>query len=463
MKPYTTLVVGGGVSGLVAARDASCAGQRVLLIEAGANVGGSVTRDVVGGVEVELGADAFAHARPEIAVLAKELGIAEQIVSPHVYQAFLRRNGTNVPLPPSLMGVPLDYDTIGDVLGVDAAKTAAARDAQPLPADLPESFGELLRLRLGDTVVEQMIDPVVSGVHASPADVVETVSILPGFPDVVRRHGSVVAAARHLRGTLGSAGAPVSGFTRGMSSLIGALRDDLDRRGVTVKTSTAAHRIRYANHDFVVDTADASYTAKNVIVALPAHAARAVFEGPDRAKTAQIRDLLGAFDTTDVTLVALLVRLDGFSDTDTPVGSGVLVAPKQPDVRAKALTHVSAKWADVRQNLPQHTHLFRLSYGGTEPAPDLDEHQLVALARNDLAALLHTQTQAVSVDAARVVQWKAALTRPTVGRMATVAALDAVTQEIPGVAFVGNAYAGNGLAGVVGRARREASRILKGV
>lgn len=453
------VVIGGGVSGLVAAFDLSNAGRQVLVFDGADSLGGSVARGFVGTIEAELGADAFACARPEIPELAQELGLAHAVVAPRVFQAYLRRDGRNVALPASLMGIPLTFDAIAQMLGKDAADLARLRDRQPVTDQLPLAFGALVRQRLGDAVLTDLVDPVVSGVHASRADLVETASILPGFEAHMLRHGSMLAAATALRGNLGPAGAPVASFRGGMSALIDGLKAALDRNNVTIATNTPVQTVTQNGTSWVVNTALGRFDAGQVVMAVPAAHACKVLQGQSDAIEA-ITASLATFQTTDVTLVALHVSVAQLGSEELPVGSGVLVAPGQADVRAKAMTHVSAKWQDLHLRIPQNTHLFRLSYGGTEPVPTTDPDVLTALAIEDLAALLGVAKATITVHATRVIAWNGALTRPHVGRMATVAHIDSEVLKLPGLTLVGNAYAGNGLAGVVGRARREVSRIL---
>lgn len=452
------IVVGGGIGGLVAALDLCDAGYHVALLDAAESFGGSVARGLVGRITAELGADAFANARPEIPVLAKRLAIDGDIVSPRTYQAYLRQHGHNVALPPGLMGIPVDYGDIARLLGAEIAAEAEQRDSAPLPAQLPESFGELVRLRLGDAVLTALVDPVVSGVHASRADSVETDSILPGLLPQLRRHGSLVAAAHVIRGAHGPAGTPVAGFRFGLSQLIDRLIEALDEAGATLLANTPVTAVAPTATGWQVHTERHRWNVPHVVVALPAGAASQVLagaNGPCRTLAAA----LTTFHTTDVTLVALHVTVTGLPSAATPVGSGVLIPPDQDDVRAKALTHVSAKWDDVLKRMPHGTHLFRLSYGGTSPVP---QGKLQDVAVADLAALLDVPQTAVAVHASRVVSWNGALTRPHVGRTRTVTAIDTTLTQLSGLALIGNAYAGNGLAGVVGRARREVSRILTG-
>jgi oxygen-dependent protoporphyrinogen oxidase len=187
-----------------------------------------------------------------------------------------------------------------------------------------------------------------------------------------------------------------------------------------------------------------------------------LLEGLGPSRSAGLTATLAALPTThDVTLVTLLLEDRTLTLAGAPVGSGVLVA--DGPVRAKAMTHASAKWGWLAAALPSDHHVVRLSYGGTEPAADLptdDASDLLRVALEDLHRLLAGSLGSPIVRAALVTPWRGALSRPVVGRAARIAALDQLVTEWSGLAVTGSAVAGNGLAGVVGRSRREAARTL---
>ena len=61
----TVVVVGAGIGGLTAARDLALAGHEVRVLEASPRVGGKLHRASVGGVAVDVGAEAMLNRRPE--------------------------------------------------------------------------------------------------------------------------------------------------------------------------------------------------------------------------------------------------------------------------------------------------------------------------------------------------------------------------------------------------------------
>jgi oxygen-dependent protoporphyrinogen oxidase len=150
----------------------------------------------------------------------------------------------------------------------------------------------------------------------------------------------------------------------------------------------------------------------------------------------------------DVAVVALLVDLPVLDDD--PLGSGVLVAPGHPSVRAKALTHASAKWDWVRERIGPPRHVVRLSYGrdGTL-AEQVDA--LPANAAADLAALLGRES--VAVERSAVARWPRTLVRPMPGHRATAAAIVDAATAAPNLAVVGAGLGGNSLAGTIAVSR----------
>lgn len=73
-------VVGGGVSGLVAARELALAGARVTVLEAGSTIGGQVRTVTFAGCQVDVGAEALHDAAPQVRRLITDLGLQEDLV-----------------------------------------------------------------------------------------------------------------------------------------------------------------------------------------------------------------------------------------------------------------------------------------------------------------------------------------------------------------------------------------------
>ena len=105
------VVVGGGISGLVAAYQLRLESPEasIEVLEASDRVGGKLdTADFPSG-PMELGAEAFIGRRPEAAELVDELGLTDRLRHPGGAGSAILTGGRLVPMPRgTLMGLPSD-------------------------------------------------------------------------------------------------------------------------------------------------------------------------------------------------------------------------------------------------------------------------------------------------------------------------------------------------------------------
>ncbi|MCW2866089.1 MAG: hemY, partial [Marmoricola sp.] len=179
VRPVHVVVVGGGVAGLAAARRLAqelgdpghVPGARVTVLESSSRVGGSLRTEEVGGVRVDVGAEAMINRRPEGVELVRGTDLADDLVHPATTAANLWTRGRLVPMPRTLMGVPLDLDTLGGVVSREGVARARL-DAELPPTELGTddvSVGDLVGRRLGEEVVDRLVEPLLGGVYAGHA------------------------------------------------------------------------------------------------------------------------------------------------------------------------------------------------------------------------------------------------------------------------------------------------------
>ena len=409
------LVVGGGIAGLVAARRLVLGGRDVTVLESADRLGGQVARHSVGGIDLDAGAESFATRGGTVADLATRIGLGGDIVRPAELPAWLyRADGTAKPLPAtSVLGIPgvaFAQDVI-DAIGLRAAVRAQLDVLLPsLIGSRSATIGELVRRRMGSAVVEQLVAPVVRGVHSMSADELALDRAVPGLRAALLRDGSLTHAVRRM--TMNAApGSRVAGIRGGIVRLVDELEADLERFGVEVRLNSPVSELTSAGL-----TVGGDRLAGQVLVAAPGGGVEA---DPGRRLTL-------------VTLVVDQTELDA-----APRGTGVLVAEGAPGVEARALTHLTVKWPWLAERAGG-LHALRLSYDG---AP-----QDAALrAPRDAAALLGMPIGRV-VDTASVTWERAAPRR----------------HSVDGIRYVGEARAGTGLAAVIGQAEAEADELLRG-
>ncbi|WP_168168440.1 FAD-dependent oxidoreductase, partial [Kytococcus sp. HMSC28H12] len=165
------VVVGGGLSGLVAARELvvhhGIASGDVTVLEARERAGGVLLRGEVAGRTVDLGAESVLTTRPEATDLLAELGLAEEAVHPTGVPAAVWSRGGIHPVPRgTLMGVPGDAAQAAGLLTEQEVDRAddSGREHPPLVEDV--SLGDLVAERMGDAVVDRLVEPLLGGVYA---------------------------------------------------------------------------------------------------------------------------------------------------------------------------------------------------------------------------------------------------------------------------------------------------------
>jgi oxygen-dependent protoporphyrinogen oxidase len=436
------IVVGGGVSGLVAARSLAATGDHVTVLECDDRVGGALRSAELGGVSIDVGAEAYAVTRPETRTLIEELGLSERIVSPRRSNAHLLLDSGLHAMPHAMMGVPTDLlsPEVVEILGADEAKRARDLDAMPVDRTASDiSLGALVRSRMGDKVADCITTPVVAGVHAANPDLIEATAVIPGLLPALAATGGLAAAAAQLRSTSGAAGSAIAGLRGGMTTLVDALEHDVEVRGVQILQGVCVRSVQQTKDGWRVITGAETFTADAVVLAVDAPSAARLLHG-----VSDVTEALADITVGDVAVCAALFdspQLDG-----DPVGSGLLVAPGHPRVRAKALTHATAKWQWIREAYGPGRHLVRLSYGRDgrieEVLADLPE-----IARADIAEIFSIPPPEF-IDV-RVVRWPSSLVFPRPGHRARVEQVRATVAHHHGLVVVGAGIGGNGLGGTI--------------
>lgn len=488
------LVVGAGVTGLAAAhrlRTSLGPAARITVVEASRNLGGKLAAVDLGGVRVDVGAEAFLARRPEAAERIAELGLTDDLVHPGTASSLVRAGGENHRLPArTVMGVPADPATVTPLLS--AAGAAALRHEPAGPAWEPgqdAAVGALVRARIGDEVADRVVDPLLGGVYAGHADGLGVRATVPALADALDADPrSLVDAARAALPAAppeGTAPAPVFGTLRGGLADLPAALALASRADVRLgRTVTALERTPDGWTALVAEPGSAGddagpattrIDADAVVLAIPAPALRRLLA--DHAPLASAA--AGAIELASSALVAMAFPPDALAaDHAVPdCPSGVLVGSRErrPDGTPwtlKAVTFSSAKWPHLAPSAPSEAlapstfsnpdepFLLRASIGRHGDAASLqrDDDELVAAVREDLTAL-------VGVDAepweTMVVRWGGGLPQYGVGHQDRVAAIEDGVAALPGVAVAGAALHGVGVPACLATADAAVARVVE--
>lgn len=449
------------MAGLVAARRLAEQGLTVRLFEAGDRVGGKLRAADVAGCRVDTGAEAMLARRPEAVALARELGlpiVTPEPVSPSVYS-----RGALRPLPRTVMGAPIDADSLRDsgVLSPEGLERALAEVS--LPPELPSgdvSVGELIAGRFGDEVVDRLVEPLLGGVYAGNARRISARAAVPQLLAALQR-GRLLqrtdpAPAPSVSATADSVFAGIEG---GMWRLPEALALS---PGVTVSTHRMVRRVTAlpgGGFALLVATVgqrpEETVTADLVVLATPAlPTSRLLRElAPGAARE------LAEIDAASVAVVTLAVTPESAGELP---GSGFLVPPVETEAPIKAATFSANKWAWVARagrEADPGVVLLRASWGRAGDVESLrsSNAELVEGSRIALARILG---RSLDVVADHVQRWGGGLPQYAVGHPEVVARVRAEVADVAGLAVCGATYDGVGIPAVIASAERAVSALV---
>ena len=406
----STLILGGGVTGLAAAWHLQQRGESVEVWEAGSSVGGWMKTLPWEGGHVETGPQGVLWQKGT-AVDRLFHAIDLSFKSPGNGARWVGKGGRLIPVPASPPGLMLSpLMSLGAKLRMMAEPFIPVRDAEP-----EEGLSAFIERRLGKGVATELLPAMVAGVLAAPAEIL-SVDAIPKL--------------RQWEGT----GSLVNGIRKsGVSHMVvpeggmGQLPIRLAAKVSAVRTGLRAERLEpLPNRRWRVSGGGEVREADRLVLALPAFEAAALL-GPVASQSAEA---LAAIPYTSVDLwhsrhAALPALKDSF---------GFLIHP--PEGRGY-LGSLVPSWMDP-QSAPDGLMQLRSFIGGAFGKPaDLEAWEGV------FARLKHWVPTLSDALAVRHERAERAIPRPELGHRARVQA--AVDGLPTGVDWLSNARFGPGV------------------
>ena len=265
----STLVIGGGLSGLVRAYELTKRDEDVRLLERSSAPGGAIRTIERDGYLLELGPNTV---RPTARLLdlCLELGLGKQILlSDPRLPRFVDRGGRLRRFPISALGIAGAVRAIGEVF-------VARRMSEE------ESVFTWTSRRFGVRTAERLLEPFVSGIFAGDA---RRLTMAAAFPKLLAaeydRGGILRSMLLRKRGTK----SPVRGllsFRRGLATLPLALAASLKDR---FRAGVSVDAVEPSLKGWTASTSAGQFSANRLVIATPAHEAARLCErfAPDAA------------------------------------------------------------------------------------------------------------------------------------------------------------------------------------
>ncbi|GLW64152.1 protoporphyrinogen oxidase [Actinomadura rubrobrunea] len=460
-RPHA-VVIGGGITGLAAARLLLRGGARVTVLEGSPRIGGKLRVSEIAGLPVDEGAESMLARRPEGLELVRDLGRAGDLVHPGTTSSAIFSHGALRPLPSGqVMGVPTDLAALA------RAQVLSPKGLARVPLDLvlpatprgaaDVSVADYVGARLGREAVDRLVEPLLGGVYAGRVEKLSFEATMASVAAASRGHRSLIAAVRGLRqGASDNTGPVFASLPDGLGALPHLVADAITAEGGTIRTDAMVRELRRTPTGWrltVGPARDPEYLeADAVVVAVPAAPAARLLADEVPAASRE----LARIDYASMAIVTLVYPVSAFPRL--PRVSGYLV-PAVENRDVKAVTFSSIKWPHLRRNAPDLIAV-RCSLGryGEEHTLQRDDEDLRAAAVTELAATCGLTELPV---ASRVTRWGGGLPQYNVGHADVVARIRAAVAGQPGLAVAGAAYDGLGVPACIATARAAATRVLE--
>jgi oxygen-dependent protoporphyrinogen oxidase len=464
------VVVGGGVSGLAAAWEltggatgAAPQHPEVIVVESSDRLGGALCSEEFGGRVIDTGPDGFLGRRPEALDLCRELGLGDSLVPIGGRGAGVWSRGRVRPLPDGLaLGIPTRFwpTARSGILGWRGKLGLAGDTLLPRP-DVrgpigDRSVGPLVARKLGQRVVDVLVDPLIGGIHAGSVDDMSAAAVFPPLLAAAQRRGGLMRALRAEIPPPEPDPPPLFwAVAGGMASLVDHLGSALTARGVTFRRATTVERLDRQAGRWDVITAGEVTGADAVVLAVPAPAAGRLLQPHD----VEAAGLLEGIDYASVTLVTF--RLPSDAATIPLVGTGFLVPRRSPAPRegdgwvVTACTYLSQKWPHLARD---GEILLRASLGrlGDDRATAWSDEEVADRVWSELGLLIGlTGAPAESM----VSRWPLAFPQYRVHHLLRTAGIESAVARLGGVAVAGAAYRGVGVPACITSGRAAAHAV----
>jgi len=372
---YDVIIVGSGLSGLSVAQflKDTHPDLNVFLLEKEPRPGGAVRSYLQEEYQAEWGPHGFLDNNPAGRELINSVGLQDQVQLAPLgnFARFICRHGQLAELPQH----PKKF-LISPILSMPA-KLRLLADLWTKPCPTDQTIGQWAGRRFGKAILP-LVDAAITGTFAGDYEKLSIDAVMPGLRQLEKQYGSVLRGLKNKKKgqtAAKKAGLPaMQNFPHGMEQLTDALA-----RGKKIQFQTEVAQVTMVEQGWRVVTADASYQADRLVLALPVN---------------QALQLLTPLTTPPVPAIPVArlanVLMAYGPETKIPKAFGFL-APECEQRFCLGAMFSSAMFPD---RCPQDTVLIEALVGGRRHPErlELNDAELVARVHADLQPLLNLPT-----------------------------------------------------------------------
>lgn len=456
----TIAIVGGGITGLTTAYylqkeiTAKQLPYTIRLLEASNRLGGKINTVKKDGYIIERGADSFLGRKEPAVRLAKNLGLQDELVRNRTGQAYILVHDKMHKIPKgSYMGVPTDIQPFleSDLFSTKGKLRAGMDFVIPRSNAVgDQSLGQFFRRRFGDELVENIIEPLLSGIYSSDIDQMSLLATFPDFYELEQVHKSVIKGLQKTRnkpkGQTGKTPGQFFTFKNGLETFVHQLQKEIDKH--VVLFNQTVKQITYANNRYQLQLQDEQMDADVVVMTTPHQVLTKVFS------TYPFFQTFNEIPSSSVANVAL--AFDESAVEQTLDGTGFVVS-RNSDYRITACTWTHRKWENTT---PAGKVLLRAYVGkpSDQDVVQLSDEEIIEIVLRDINKTMRITKEP---EFAIVTRWQSVMPQYIIGHKARIQAVcRQVAKQLPGTFIAGSSYEGVGIPDCIGQAERAVEQTL---
>ena len=408
------------------------------MLEADSRPGGKIGSERINGFLCEKGPGGFLDNKPTTLQLCDSLGLTPLRSNDSAKKRFLLSKSYLNPLPES----PSAFLKSRILSWKGKLRIPFEIFAPKGPPD--ETVAAFVTRRLGKETLDQLIDPMVSGVYAGDPQKMSITSAFPRIKELEQQYGSLIRAFIKIRGerkkqsgsqarakVSTSPGGTLTSFDNGVQALTDTLAVYL---GEKLRTNVAAHSIEKSGSGYLLHTSQGSLEADIVVLASPAFVSAGILREFDL----QIAQVLDAIPYPHVSVVCLGYKKENVT---YPLNGFGFLIPHNENRKILGTLWDSSIFTNRAE---QGSVLLRTMIGGAKfpEMAELEETQLQAIVLSELQEILGLKGDPEMV---RVYKWAKAIPQYLVGHQGILTQIEQGLKKYPGLYLTGNAYRGIGM------------------
>lgn len=385
-------IIGAGITGLASAYYLKHykPDVDVTIFEATNRPGGKIQTYRNEGYTIELGPESYLVRKTIMTDIAKDIGLGDDLITNETGQSYIFAKNKLYPIPGgSIMGIPTDIKPfLKTKLISPLGKLRAGLDLviPPIQIDDDISVGEFFRRRLGNEILENLIEPLMGGIYGTDIDRLSLMSTFPNFKEQEETHGSLIKGMQHEKAQRvkqrqlypGAPKGQFKQFRHGLSSFIEALAENIESKGVTIRYQSPVNDIHINKDKYEIVTDQGSEQFDGVLITTPHQTFMKWFNHDEAFKY---------FNQMDSTSVATVVfAFDEKDIENTYNGTGFVIA-RTSKTDITACTWTTKKWPFTT---PKGKVLIRAYVGkpGDTVVEDHTDEEIATIARRDLNKMM---------------------------------------------------------------------------